>query len=74
MYQTMELEAYAQKNCVTLPSGKQIIREPKEFKAREAPAYRKDPTEYKQAFEDMTVAQKQASAGRPLEITNIGEW
>lgn len=70
----MELEAYAQKNCVTLPSGKYIEREPKEFKGRQAPEYRNDPTEYKQAFESKSNAQKQASAGRPLQITNIGEW
>jgi len=52
MYKTMELEAYAQKNLVTFPSGKQIPREPKEFKAKEAPLLRMDPTEYKQAYVD----------------------
>lgn len=47
MFQTMELEAYAQKNCVTFPSGKHIEREQKVFKTKGAPAFRKDPTEYK---------------------------
>ena len=27
MFKTLELEAYAQKNCVSLPSGKKIDRE-----------------------------------------------
>lgn len=58
MYQTMELEAYAQKNCVTMPSGKHIEREPKEFKAKPCPPLRKDPTEYKQAFLDVSQAQQ----------------
>lgn len=49
MYKTLELEAYAAKNCVTLPKTKFIARPEKgsELPPKAIFVYRKDPTEYK---------------------------
>lgn len=73
MYKTMEIEAYALKNCVTMPSGKVIPREPKEMPAKPAKPLRLDPTEYKQSFKE-SIAYQQPAAGLALAVTNIGEW
>jgi hypothetical protein len=48
----MEIAAFSQKLCVSLPSGKFIEREPKGalIPAKSPPKYREDPTTYKKAF------------------------
>jgi hypothetical protein len=73
MYKTMEIEAFAIKNCVTMPSGKVILREPKEMPAKPPKPLRLDPTEYKQSFQECQVP-NQPAAGLRLAVTNIGEW
>ena len=90
MFKTMEIAAFSQKLCVSLPSGKFIEREPKgapikanslfgylnyfENGFKSPPNYREDPTTYKKAFLDQTNADVQHPAGLPLKLTPIGEW
>ena len=76
MFKTMEIAAFSQKLCVSLPSGKFIEREPKgaPIKAKSPSNYREDPTTYKKAFLDQTNADVQHPAGLPLKLTPIGKW
>jgi hypothetical protein len=76
MFKTLELEAHAVKNCVTLPKTKYIARPEKgsELPPKAIFVYRKDPTEYKQVFTEQGNPKDYQFAGKPYKHTPIGEW
>jgi hypothetical protein len=75
MYKQLEHENFSIRVPVTVPAKKFIHREPKgsEEPTKPPKCTRKDPTEYKEAFGQVT-QNLQHAAGRPLTHTPIGEW
>jgi hypothetical protein len=76
LYKTLELEAYAQKNCLTLPKTKFIERPPKgsDLPPKAIFKYRKDKTEYKELFVEQGNPKDYLHAGKPYRHTPIGDW
>lgn len=70
------METFGTKSLITLPKTKEIKREPKgsELPPKALFVYRKDPTEYKQAFVETGNPKDYQFAGKPYKHTPIGEW